>query len=35
MRFVAEQLGATGEDDIKWFAETKTVEIRFDIPDCE
>ena len=35
MRFVAEQLGATGKDDIKWFPETKTVEIRFDIPDCE
>ncbi|MCK5743841.1 MAG: copper amine oxidase N-terminal domain-containing protein [Caldisericia bacterium] len=35
MRFMAEQLGATGEDDIKWFPETETVEIRFDIPDCE
>ncbi|HOO97768.1 MAG TPA: copper amine oxidase N-terminal domain-containing protein [Caldisericia bacterium] len=34
MRFVAENLGATGPDDIKWFGDTKIVELRFDDPEC-
>ncbi|HOO97594.1 MAG TPA: copper amine oxidase N-terminal domain-containing protein [Caldisericia bacterium] len=34
MRFVAENLGATGPNDIKWFAETRTVELYFDDPEC-
>jgi len=35
MRFVAENLGATGPDDIRWYGDTKTVELRFDDPMCE
>lgn len=35
MRFVGENLGATGADGIKWFESTKTVEIRVDDPVCE
>ncbi|HOO97596.1 MAG TPA: copper amine oxidase N-terminal domain-containing protein [Caldisericia bacterium] len=35
MRFVAENLGATGPDDIRWYGDTKTVELRFDDPVCE
>jgi hypothetical protein len=35
MRFVAENLGATGPNDIKWYGDTKTVELRFDDPMCE
>ncbi len=34
MRFVAENLGATGPDDIRWYGDTKTVELRFDDPEC-
>ncbi len=34
MRFVAENLGAGGPNDIKWFAETKTVALYFDDPEC-
>jgi len=34
MRFVAENLGAAGPNDIKWFAETKTVVLYFDDPEC-
>ncbi|HOO97595.1 MAG TPA: copper amine oxidase N-terminal domain-containing protein [Caldisericia bacterium] len=34
MRFVAENLGATGPDDIKWYGDTKIVELRFDDPEC-
>ncbi len=35
MRFVAENLGATGPDDIRWYGDTKTVELRFDDPMCD
>jgi Copper amine oxidase N-terminal domain len=35
MRFVAENLGATGPNDIKWFGDTKIVELRFDDPECD
>lgn len=34
MRFVAENLGATGPEDIKWFEATKTVELYFGDPEC-
>ncbi len=35
MRFLAENLGATGPNDIKWFGDTKIVELRFDDPICD
>ncbi len=35
MRFVAENLGATGPNDIKWYGDTKIVELRFDDPECD
>ncbi len=34
MRFVAENLGATGPNDIKWFSDTSTVVLYFDDPEC-
>ena len=34
-RFVAENLGATGPDDIKWFGDTKTIVLYFANPDCD
>lgn len=34
-RFVAENLGATGPDDVKWFADTKTIVLYFANPDCD
>ena len=35
MRWVAENLGATGPDDIKWFEKEKTVELWFDETRCK
>jgi len=35
MRFIGENLGASGVDGIKWFESTKTVEINVDDPVCE
>jgi hypothetical protein len=35
MRFVGENLGATGSDGIKWFEPTKTVELHVDDPVCD
>ncbi len=34
MRFIAENLGATGNDGIKWFEETKTVQLTIADPIC-
>lgn len=34
MRFVAENLGATGPNDIKWFSDEKMVVLYFDDPEC-
>ncbi len=34
LRFISENLGAGGDDDIVWDAETKTVTINFSVP-CE
>ncbi len=34
MRFVAENLGATGPEDIKWFEATKIVQLLFGDPNC-
>jgi Copper amine oxidase N-terminal domain len=35
MRFVAENLGATGPNDIIWYGADKIVELRFDDPECD
>ena len=34
MRFIAEKLGATGEDGIKWFEATKIVQLTLSDPVC-
>jgi hypothetical protein len=34
-RFAAENLGATGPDDIKWFGDTRTIVLYFADPDCD